>query len=352
MKRIHPLLLAVSLAALGSYACSHKSGSTNNNGSSTDPNSPDPGSTTPGDGTTPGSDGPIDKNQNPIEGIAPAKVTLDTGAYTDGPVWHAAQGVLFFSTPLGEGGLYRMRPDGSAAQVRAGNKATGAVPIGNAVDKAGELITFDAKMITRGGAAADAGPPGQVAAGYPGEAGVAPFDTLKAGVVRDDGTMYVTDPGYFAAPMANRIYRVATNGTVSIVESFDDVPRPNGIALSPDQKTLYVGFTSPQQGTMPFVRRYIVNDDGTIGEHAKLADVDPADSQPDGIEVDKAGNLYIAMKTGILVLKDDGTKIGDIPVADQPTGSAFGGADMKTLYITTQGTKIYEVHVNVPGIAQ
>jgi gluconolactonase len=163
--------------------------------------------------------------------------------------------------------------------------------------------------------------------------------------------MYMTDPGYFGTPIANRIFRVA-NGQVTVVEAFEDVPRPNGIALSPDQKTLYVGFSAPGQGTIPFVRKYIVNDDGTLGEHAKFVDIGPEDSAPDGVEADQGGNVYVANKAGVSVFKSDGTKIGDIAVPDQPTGVAFGGKDLKTLYITTQGTKIYSVTINVPGIAQ
>jgi len=357
MKRISSLLLVLPLVMASAFACTHKASSSNtanNGGGNGDPNNPgDPNDpNNPNNSTDPTAD-PADLNKNPIDGIAPAKVTLDTGAYTDGPVWHAQQGVLFFSAPLGNDiGLYRMRPDGSAAEVRPGDTKTGQIPLGNAVDKGGNLVTFEAKRIMKGGAAPDAGAAAPVATGYPGEGGPAAFDTLKNGVIRDDGTMYVTDPGYFGTPIANRIYRVTPQGQVQVVEAFDDVPRPNGVALSPDQKTLYVGFTQPQQGTLPFLRRYIVNPDGTLGEHAKLADIDPADSQPDGVEVDKAGNIYLAVKTGILVLKSDGTKIGTVPIPDQPTGMAFGGADLKTLYVTTQGTKIYELHMNVPGIAQ
>ena len=94
-----------------------------------------------------------------------------------------------------------------------------------------------------------------------------------------------------------------------------------------------------------------MNADGTLGEHSKFVDLDN-DSQPDGIEVDQGGNLFVATKAGIMVFKSDASKIGVVAVPEQPTGSAFGGKDLKTLYITTQGTKIYEITVNVPGIVQ
>ena len=360
MKRILHLLLVFPLAAAGGYACTHHSssnptggpgdnggGAPGDNGGAQPPNG---SQGNPGDGPTAN---PDDLKKNPIDGIAPAQVLIDTGEYTDGPIWHVQQQVLFFTTPLGAGGLYRVREDGSAMQVRAGDQATGAIPIGNTVMKGGKLVTFEAKRIMLGGETADGGAPTPVATGYPGEGGTAQFDTLKDGVVRSDGTMYVTDPGYYVpgGAVANRIYRITPQGQVSVVEAFEDVPRPNGVALSPDQKTLYVGFTQPQMGTNPYVRKYIVNADGTLGEHANFINLD-ADAQPDGIEVDQAGNIYVATKTGIQVFKSDASKIGTINVPDVPTDMAFAGSDLKTMYITTQGTKIYSVKLNVPGIVQ
>lgn len=355
MKRILPILFLVPVALYG-YACKQSSSDDENtpgdNGGG-DNGGGDNGGGAGGGGDNGGGAGGADLNKNPIEGIAPAKVLIDTGVFTDGPIWHSGEKVLFFTAPLGQPGLYRAREDGSAMKVRDGDPATGALPIGNSLDKAGNLITVEAKRLMRGGQSADGGAATPIATGYPSEeGGTAPFDTLNDAVVSASGNIYVTDPGYFGAPIANRIYRVNPQGQVKVVEAFDDVPRPNGIAFSPDQKTLYVGFTQPIQGTKPFIRKYIVNADGSLGEHSKFVDVDPMDSTPDGIEVDKAGNLYVATKAGVQVFKNDGSKIGDIKVPEQPTGMAFGGADLKTLFITTQGTKIWMVKVNVPGIAQ
>jgi gluconolactonase len=352
MKRIIPFVAILPLVAAGGYACSHHSstGDQTNSGGPNGGGPGGPGTGNPGDGMQ-GS--PEDLAKNPIDGIAPPEVLLDVGEYTDGPIWHVQQEVLFYTTPLGAGGLYRVRDDGSAMQVRAGDAPTGAIPIGNTVMKGGKLVTFDAKRIMMGGEAPDAGAPTEFAAGYPDEGGTAQFDTLKDGVTRADGTMYVTDPGYYVAggAAANRIYRITPQGLVSVVEAFEDVPRPNGIALSPDQKTLYVGFSEPQMGTAPFVRKYIVNADGTLGEHSKFVSLDP-DAEPDGVEVDQAGNVYVATKTGIQVFKADNSKIGTITLPDIPTDMAFAGKDLKTVYVTTQGTKIYSLKLNVPGIVQ
>ena len=129
------------------------------------------------------------------------------------------------------------------------------------------------------------------------------------------------------------------------------VPRPNGVALSPDQKILYVGFERPPAGIKPYVEKYFLKDDGTLAEHSHFAELD-IDTSPDGVEVDRAGNVYVANTAGVTVFKSDGTKIGTVKIPEQPTGLAFGGTDLKTLYVTTAGSKIYSVKVNVTGINQ
>lgn len=327
MKRISLLVLPLALLAA---ACSSKS-----------------------DDSSGGDISAEEMNKNPIQGIAPAKVLIDTGSYTDGPVWHAGEGVLFFTVPIGDGdvpGLYRVRPDGSAMKVRGGSIKKGDIPVGNAVNENGDLITAEAKTLLRG---SPSGAPAPVAAAYPGDKGMTPFDTLNDAVVMKNGTMFVTDPGYFAdpPPMANRLYRIGADGAVTVADKFDNVPRPNGVALSPDQKILYVGFERPPAGVKPYIEKYYVKEDGSLAEHSHFAELD-IDASPDGVEVDKAGNVYVANKAGVTVFKADGKKIGNVAIPEQPTGLAFGGTDFKTLYVTTQGTKIYSLKVNVTGINQ
>lgn len=365
MKRILPLLIVFSLGAMATVACKDKSeSSTPKKAAGTNPGDQPGGS---GD-ESPGAPTQEELNTNPIEGVDAPTAILEAGEFTDGPVWHAGVGALFFSTPLGEGALYRMLPDGRVLKIRDGVSKSGTQPIGNTVTAKGDIVTVEAKRVVRmaaaGGAVTD------IATGYP-VAGAQPappaadggadqppastpgqFDTLNDVVARKDGTLYVTDPGYFATPIANRIYRIDPSNKVQVVEAFDDVPRPNGIALSPDEKILYVGFSEPQQGTMPFIRKYTVNDDGTLGEWAKFLDIGPADSTPDGLAVDKVGNLYVATKAGIEVYKPDGTKWGVVAVPEKPTGLTFGGEDMKTLYITTEGVKIWQLKAKLAGISQ
>lgn len=359
MKRYLPFLMMLPLG-MYAYACSSNSsddgGGTNPPGSSGNPDpgssgNPNPGGSSGNPNPGPGTDDP---NQNPIDGIDAPKVLYQVDTYTDGPIWSADQKVFFYTAPYGGGGVYRMRTDASIRKVRDGfvGSTDGNVQIGNTIDKAGNLITIDALDVVRASAALDAGAPEVIANGFNNGAVFQKFDSLNDAVVGKDGSIYVTDPGYTPTVVSNRIYRIAPDKTVTVLDAFDDVPRPNGIAFSPDQSELYVGFGQPAGTTLPFVRKYHMNDDGTLGEASRWVDIDPLDSSPDGIEVDTHGNVYVATKQGIIVYKPDATKIGIIAVPEVPTGMAFGGDDMKTLFITSQGASIWTTKVKVAGIAQ
>ena len=374
-RRILPFALLIASAAVA-YACSDSSDS--DPGTNTNPEAgtnPETGSTDPDASSNPDTstnpDSSVNPNTNPIEGIAAPKVlaTIPGDQFADGPQF--INNALYVAVPLAQGGNPPDRGPGLLVRI---DPATGAVtevvsragdgvntgPVGNSIDKGGNLITAERKQITR--SAADGGAPTVLSLGFTVDGGFVPFDSPNDLVARlSDNTIYVTDPGYFGAPVSNHLVRILPDGGGVLAEDFPDVPKPNGIALSKDEKTLFVSFTDPFPGkTKPIVRSYDVNANGTLGAAKQFAEL-PTGSEPDGLAIDSNGNLYVAWKSGINVYKADGTRFGaepSIPIAVPngalagTTGLTFGGADKSSLYVTTGSGKIYEVRVKVPGLAQ
>ncbi|MBV9224079.1 MAG: SMP-30/gluconolactonase/LRE family protein, partial [Acidobacteriaceae bacterium] len=127
-----------------------------------------------------------------------------------------------------------------------------------------------------------------------------------------------------------------------------DLPRPNGIAFSPDERYLYVN----NSGDRKIWMRYPVKADGTLGTGTVFHDAsaDQAPGGPDGMKVDVQGNMYSTGPGGIWIFSPEGKHLGTIGTPEKAGNLAFGDADRKTLYITASST-IYRVRVNVPGLA-
>jgi gluconolactonase len=173
------------------------------------------------------------------------------------------------------------------------------------------------------------------------------FNSPNDLVFRSDGNLYFTDPAFQAGPnptqSTTNVYRVAPDGTVTAIDS--SIRNPNGISLSPDEKTLYVA------GNMEdgYVKSYPVDEDGSVGEgKVFLAKV----AVPDGMVVDCAGNLYVTehTKKRVRVVSPEGKELGQITGMDRNvTNVAFGGADRKTLFITGAG-RLFQIGMPVPGM--
>lgn len=173
-----------------------------------------------------------------------------------------------------------------------------------------------------------------------------PFNSPNDVVYRSDGNLYFTDPSFQAGPTptqaSTNVYRAAPDGSVTIV---DTMRNPNGVSLSPDEKTLYVA-GNMEQG---FVKSYPVADDGTVGEGKVFL---PEVTVPDGMAVDCAGNVYVTehTKKRIRVVSPAGKELGQITGMDRNvTNVAFGGADHKTLFITTTG-RLFQLEMPIPGM--
>ncbi|MBE1495920.1 gluconolactonase [Amycolatopsis lexingtonensis] len=183
-----------------------------------------------------------------------------------------------------------------------------------------------------------------VAANYLGHAFNSPND-LTTG---RDGTTYFSDPNYQRGNRADEqggrtsVFRVR-DGVVGLVD--DTLPQPNGVVLSPDGKTLYVGATGANA-----IMKYTVFPDGTTGNRTTFANM----RTPDGATIDCAGNVYWAsFDEGLVrVFSPSGVQLGTISAGRNITNAAFGGPDGRTLYLTSGVSGafgLYQVRLNVPG---
>lgn len=163
------------------------------------------------------------------------------------------------------------------------------------------------------------------------------------------GGVYFTDP-HFRAPTplpqgVTAVYYVAVDGRVTRL--IDDLKAPNGVILSPDEKTLYV-IPSLQAEMMA----YAVEGPGKLDAGRVFCSLrQPPGEQNrggDGLTVDASGNLYIATGLGLQVFNAQGEPLGEIALPEQPSNCTFGGPDLRTLYVTAR-TSLYAVPMEVAG---
>ena len=171
------------------------------------------------------------------------------------------------------------------------------------------------------------------------------FNSPNDIAIAKDGTIYFTDPAYqtAAAPGGQektRVYRVATNGTISVVD--DTINNPNGISLSLDEKTLYVA-GGDDHGVL---RTYPIVDGIPQAGKDLLTDL----VIPDGMAIDCHGNIYATEHAArrVRVITPEGKQIATINVDANLTNAAFGGEDGKTLFLTGAGA-VWKLKLDVTG---
>lgn len=358
MKRYLPLALTLSMMG-AVYACSSDKteepatpgdDAGNNNNNNTGPDSSTP-ATDSGGGEDAGNGDSSVPTGNPIEGVgAPQLVTHPTNftGYADGPQFK--DGAIYFGDYY-DSKIWKCTAPNTCVVAR--DLTAGYQPNGTTFDdKAKTFITAELDptgtlpaVLNRWLADGGLGTP--ITPTFDGGVG---FDGPNDVVVRSDGTVFVTDPAYPSGNLTNRVWRISPTGAGIAVVEVTQGEHPNGIALSKDEKTLFVSFTDNPTGK-PNIKKYAVNADGTLGAGAIFAEVDTG-SDLDGIAVDEAGNLYAAVKTGVEVFKPDGQKWGKVTTDKQATNVGFGGNDLKTLYITANGGVYQVTGLKVAGIAR
>lgn len=180
------------------------------------------------------------------------------------------------------------------------------------------------------------------------------------------GRIYFTDrPGPNVTPEqtgVHGVYRVDPDGTIDRILTEPEIERPNGIVVSPDDTTLYLIETAQQEGGARMIRAYDLAEDGTASNMRVFHDFYPGRSG-DGMTIDSEGNLYVAAGlnrlrgtsetldtvAGVHVFTPAGELVEHIPIPeDTITNVAFGGDDLRTLYITA-GKTLFQVRTDITG---
>jgi gluconolactonase len=170
-------------------------------------------------------------------------------------------------------------------------------------------------------------------------------------VVKNDGTIYFSDTfggmrGKDKDPSkeleSQAIYMIK-DGKVSL--AIKDIPTPNGMAFSPDEKYFYANGSA-----VNYIRRYTVQPDDTLTDGQLVIDLSTNKTPgfTDGMRVDAKGNVYTAGPGGVWIVSPEGKHLGTIRVPEVVANLTFGDPDYQTLYITAR-TTIYKIRVNTPG---
>ena len=264
--------------------------------------------------------------------------TVATGfGFTEGPMWDPA-GFLYVSDET-INKIFRVYPDGKKEEVIALGD-----PDGNTFDHRHRLI--DCASVLRAIIAIT--PDGKysiLADRYEGKKLNSPNDVI----VGPDGALYFTDPtldlvaGEKQEIPFQGVYRLDDTGSLRLLTK--DLAQPNGLAFSPDGKQFYVDDDEQRN-----IHVYDVSSDGSLA-NGRVFGAEPGgkhEGVPDGMKVDKNGNLFVTGPKGIWVWDAKGNHLGTIVMPEQPANLTWGDKNYGTLYITAT-TSVYRLETNTTG---
>ena len=293
----------------------------------------------------------------------PADATLeklaDGFSWSEGPVWRPAHGDLVFSD-VPENTAYRwsdadglsvfLRPSGlSLGPQRDASLGTN----GLILDAEGHLLVADHGHRVVARIDPDTHTRDVLASHYGGKRLNSPNDLA----LHSSGAIFFTDPPYGLAGgdespdkelAHNGVYRLDPDGTVTLL--IRDLTRPNGVILSPDERTLYVANSDPEWAIW---RAYPVREDGSLGEGRLLFDAtdwvgDDTPGLPDGMAMGDDGTLYATGPGGVLLLSPEGEHLGTIRTPKAVANCTFGD-DGHALYLTASD-ELLRVRLRARGV--
>lgn len=291
-----------------------------------------------------------------IEPNAKIEVLSSGFAWGEGPVWIADGNFLLFSDvhrnqvikwTEGIGAEIFLEPSGFTG---IGNYSTGLGSNGLAIDPIGRLVSCEhgdrrlSVMTFNEGKRT-------LADNYQGKRFNSPNDLA----IGRSGRIYFTDPIYglpqrWDDPTRELdyagVYLLKPDASVTLLTK--ELRYPNGVELSPDERTLYVAQSDPDK---PIVMAYPIGDDGKTGKGKLLFDAKPhahlGDGNPDGLKVDQQGNLWVTGMGGIMVVSPQGKLLGHIATGERTANCAWGN-DGSVLYITAD-TYLCRIQTQVKG---
>src|SRR6266550_4688915 len=297
------------------------------------------------------------------------RIATGFNKWTEGPVWTHEGTLLFAEIPANNIDLWI--PGTGASVFMHPSGYTGAEPFkGPEQGSNGMTLDPDGRVTVAGHARRNVwrmeslDPKAQItilADSYQGKKFNSPNDL----VYKSDGSLYFTDPPYGLPTQSdtdpskelqvNGVYRIPAarqqkpgsppeRDKLQLV--IKDLPRPNGIALSPNEKFLYIADSGKK-----IWMRYRMQPDGSVSDGALFLDSssDPAAGSPDGIRVDRKGNVYGSGPGGVWIISPEGKHLGTIKIPERVSNVAWGDKDGKTLYITAS-TSLYRIKLNIPGV--
>lgn len=262
--------------------------------------------------------------------------------WAEGPVWLGREKALLFSDVVrnqvmmwkeGVGASVYLKPSGYTG---LGEYSREPGSNGLTLDPSGRLVSCEhgdrrVSVLERNGGKKT------IVDSYMGKRFNSPNDVI----FDSQGNMYFTDPPYGLPKQWDDprreldfcgVYRYGIDGKLTLLNK--DMTRPNGIALSPDEKTLYVAQSDPKKAIW---MAFPMNPDGTVGTGRVFADVTNMVGKypglPDGMKIDEHGNLFATGPGGVHVFAPDGTRLGRIETGEATANVAWGD-DGRTLYIT------------------
>ena len=278
----------------------------------------------------------------------PIQVLSSGFEWSEGPVWVTAQGnepgyLLFSDIPRnsimkwveGKGVSLFLKPAGYTGQVEYGNEPGSN---GLLLDTQGQLVACEhgdrrVSVLTNGGGKRT------LVDNYEGKRLNSPNDAT----FKSNGDLYFTDPPYGLPKQYDDsrreldfcgVYRLSKDGKLTLLTK--EMTRPNGIAFSPDEKTLYVAQSDPEAAIW---KSFPVKTDGTLGEGKVFYDATDNFKKglpglPDGMDVDSKGNVFATGPGGVYVFNASGKLLGRISTGEKTANCKFGGPNGDQLYMT------------------